>query len=70
METVFEIDGPGIKKPYQLKNNIFIIYLPRTITIDTVSSIKIDRNMILHQNSEDKKFTKLTNKKASCGSKY
>ena len=53
METVFEIDGPGIKKPYQLKNNIFIIYLPRTITIDTVSSIKIDRNMILHQNSED-----------------
>ena len=80
METAFEVDGPEIKKPYNLKNIFFIIYLPRTITINTASSIKIDANNILylpkrrrhllHQNSEDKKFTKLTKKKTGYGSKY
>ena len=48
MEIVSEIDGPWIKKPYHLKNNVFPIYSPRIITIDTASSIKIDTNIILH----------------------
>ena len=74
MKIVFEIDAPGVKKPYHLKNNVFIIYSPRTITIDTASCIKIDTNVILHlpkkkqrhlshQNSEGKRFMKLTKKK-------
>ena len=56
MEIIFEIDGPGVKKPYHLKNNVFLIYLPRTITIDTASSIKIDTNIILYLPKRAKAF--------------
>ena len=54
MKIVFEIDAPGVKKPYHLKNNVFIIYSPRTITIDTASCIKIDTNAILHLPKKNK----------------
>ena len=47
METVFELDGSRIKKPYHLKNNVFIIYLPRTVTIEPANNINIDTNIIL-----------------------
>ena len=56
MEIIFEIDGPGVKKPYHLKNNVFLIYLPRAITIDTASSIKIDTNIILYLPKKAKAF--------------
>ena len=56
METAFEVDGPEIKKPYNLKNIFFIIYLPRTITINTASSIKIDTNNILYLPKKAKAF--------------
>lgn len=55
METVFELDGPGLKKPY-LKNNIFIVYSPKTITVETVSTINIDTNLILHLPKEPSAF--------------
>ena len=56
MEILFETDGPGIKKPYHLKNNVFLIYSPRTITIDVASSIKIDTNIILRLPKKAKAF--------------
>ena len=56
MELLFEIDGAGIKKLQHLKKNIFVIYSPRTITIDTASSIKIDTNIILHLTKKVKAF--------------
>lgn len=56
MELLFEIDGAGIKKLQHLKKNIFVIYSPRTITIDTASSIKIDTNIILHLTKKKKAF--------------
>ena len=56
MKIVFEIDAPGVKKPYHLKNNVFIIYSPRTITIDMASCIKIDTNVILHLPKKTKAF--------------
>ena len=79
METFFELDGLGIKKLSHLINNVFIVYSPRTVTIEPASSIKTDTNIsyinqkrqrhLLPQNSEEKKFMKLTNKKADCWSK-
>ena len=56
METVFKIDGPGIKKPLHLKNNVFISYSPRILTTETASCIKIDTNIILHLPKKAKAF--------------
>ena len=56
METVFKIDGPGIKKPLHLKNNVFISYSPRILTTETASCIKIDANIILHLPKKAKTF--------------
>ena len=36
-----------MKKPEHLKNSIFIIYSPRTITVETVTCNKIDTNITL-----------------------
>ena len=77
MEVIFERDNQGVKKPQHLQKNIFIIYSPRTVTVETANCVKIDTNItlnlpkkqkhFLHQNSEGTKFVKLITKKGVCG---
>lgn len=64
METFLEMDGSGLKQPYHLKNNVFLIYSPRVFTYQK------RQGRLLHQNSEGKKFMKLPKKKGDCGYKY
>ena len=56
METVFELDGPGVIRPFHLKNKVFIIYLPRTIAVETASCINVDTNIFLHLPKEARAF--------------
>ena len=56
METFFELDGLGIKKLSHLINNVFIVYSPRTVTIEPASSIKTDTSIILHLPKKAKAF--------------
>ena len=77
METVFEMDGSGLKQPYHLKNNVFLIYSPRAFTIGTASSITVDINIFLHLPKKARMFItskfrgqeiyEIARKKADCG---
>ena len=44
MEISFERDNQRVKKPLHLKNNIFIIYSSRAITVETAGHTKVDPN--------------------------
>lgn len=77
MKTVFELDGSGLKKPFDLKNIVFIIYSPRTFTVETASFVNIDANIILHLPKEARAFitpkfrgqeiSEVCRKKIDCG---
>ena len=56
MEVFFERDNQRVKKPKHLQKNIFIIYSPRTVTIETASCTKIDTNIILKLQKQAKAF--------------
>ena len=47
MEIIFKKSSWRDKKPRHLKRNIFIIYSPRTVKIEPVTSIKIDTELVL-----------------------
>ena len=81
MEIILKRDKPRAKKPYRLKRNFFIIYSPRTVTVEpaTCSSVDTDIVPILQKNEksicqhlsnlEEMKFLKLMVKHNVCGSK-
>ena len=56
MEFIFERDNQKVKKPMHLPKNIFIIYSPRLVTVETASSTKIDTNIILKLPKKAKAF--------------
>ena len=56
MEVIFERDSQGVKKPQHLQKNIFIIYSPRAVTIETANCTKIDTNIILNLPKQAKSF--------------
>ena len=56
MEVTFEINGPGINKPFHLKNDVFVIYSPRTINVEAAAHIKIDTNIIQNLPKKAKAF--------------
>ena len=56
MEVIFERDNQRVKKPMHLQKNIFIIYSPRSVTVETASSTKIDTNIILKLPKKAKAF--------------
>ena len=71
MEVIFKRDNPRVRKPQHLQKNIFIIYSPRTVTVETASCKKIDTDIILtlpkKGNLAGMKFMKLIKKKIACG---
>ena len=56
MEVIFERDNQRVKKPMHLQKNIFITYSPRSVTVETASSTKIDTNIILKLPKKAKAF--------------
>ena len=56
MEVIFERDNQGVKKPQHLQKNIFIIYSPRTVTVETANCVEIDTNIILNLPKKAKAF--------------
>ena len=47
MEVILERDNSRVKNPLHLQKNIFVIYSPRTVTVETASCAKIGTNIIL-----------------------
>ena len=56
MEAIIERDNPRVKKPLHLQKNIFIIYSPRAVTVETASCTKIDTNILLNLPKKAKAF--------------
>ena len=56
MEVIFERDNQRVKKPQHLQNNIFIIYSPKTVTVETANCVKIDTGIILNLPKKAKAF--------------
>lgn len=48
MENIFEKGSQGLKKFQHLQRKVFIIYSPRTVTIETANCTKVDTNIILN----------------------
>ena len=81
MEIILKRYNPRAKKTYHLNINLFIIYLPRTVTVEpaTCSSVNTDIVLILQKNEkricqhllnlEEIKFLKLMVKHNVCRSK-
>ena len=78
MEILFESDNSRVKNPKHLTKNIFIIYSPGTVTVETASCTNIDTNIILKLpkkkqklflllRPEDSKFSKLITRKHAFG---
>ena len=76
MEANLQIDRASIKKPQHLKNNVFLIYSPKAIVADSAAQKLIQtlyctylkkQERLSHQNSEVKRFKKLTSEKTDCG---
>ena len=51
-------DKVGLKKLEHLKNNIFIIYSPKTVVIETENTATVDTELILKLPSEARAFLK------------
>lgn len=51
-------DKVGLKKLEHLKNNIFIIYSPKTVVIETENTTTVDTELILKLPSEARAFLK------------
>ena len=47
MRIFFKRDNSRVKNPEYFKKNIFIIFSPRTVTVETESCCKIDTNITL-----------------------
>ena len=47
MKAVLKSDQTSLKKPCYLKNNVYVLYSPRTVVIEPVNSKQIDTNIIL-----------------------
>ena len=58
MEVIFARDNIRVKKPQHLQKNIFIICLPRTVTVETADCVKIDTNIALNLPKQAKGFLK------------
>ena len=58
MEVIFARDNIRVKKPQHLQKNIFIICLPRTVTVETADCVKIDTNIVLNVPKQAKGFLK------------
>ena len=48
MEVMFEKDSQGLNKSQHLQGKIFIIYSPRTVTLEIANCTKVDTNIILN----------------------
>ena len=57
MEILFESDNSRVKNPKHLRKNIFIIYSPGTVTVETASCTNIDTNIILKLPKKSKSFS-------------
>ena len=56
MEVIFTKDNQIVKKPQHLNRNIFIIFLPRTVTEEAESCTKIYTNIVLNLPKKAKAF--------------
>ena len=56
MKVVLKLDQVGLKKPHHLKNNVFVIYSPKTVIIEPADSKKIDTKIISHLPKEARAF--------------
>ena len=56
MGISFKRDNTKVKKPGHLTKNIFIIYAPRTVTVEPVSCSKTDRGIVLILQKNAKAF--------------
>ena len=56
MEVTFKLDGPRIKRPQHLKDNVFVICSAKTLVIEPADSTKIEAGIVLHLPKEAKAF--------------
>ena len=77
MGIIFTRDNAKVRRPEHLKKSVFIIYSPRTVTVEPATCSKIDTEIVKkmqqhlsHPNLEETKFSKLMVKHNVCGLKY
>ena len=56
MEVIFERDNQRLKKPQHLQKNVFILYSPKTVTVETANCVKIHTGIILNLPKQAKAF--------------
>ena len=56
MKVVLKLDQVGLKKPHHLKNNVFVIYSPKTVIIEPADSKKENTKIISHLPKEARAF--------------
>ena len=56
MGIIFKRDTTKVKKPEHLKKYIFIIYAPRTVTVEPATCSKIDTDIVLILQKNAKAF--------------
>ena len=56
MKAILKSDQFNLKKPQHLKNNVYIIYSPKTVIVETANSINVDTNIILKLPQKAKAF--------------
>lgn len=71
----FRRDNKNVKKPYHLKNNIFLLYVPRNIKIDTTEYGRQDSDVVDSmskrlQRLERRKQRKFAIMNSVCGLEY
>ena len=76
-KIIFKKDSSNIKKPYHLKNNVFLLYPPRNVKIEPAELIQESSPLyrtihvaLLHQNLERTKSLKFEVASNACGRKY
>ena len=47
MRIIFKRDCSNLKNPHHIKKKIFIIYSPRTVTVEPATCSKIDTDIVL-----------------------
>ena len=80
MGIIFTRGNAKVRRPEHLKKSIFIIYSPRTVTVEPATCSEIDTDIVLiiqkmqkhlsHPNLEETKFSKLMMKHNVSGLKY
>ena len=56
MEVIFTKDNQTVKKPQHLNKNIFIIFSPKTVTVEAPRCTKIDTKIVLNLPKKAKAF--------------